>query len=109
MQESNEQEAVQESTEKEIEDKQKQSFEQNLSLHILFIDFNKATETKIYNFERVNHFEYLRVTVSYDNEEQVEIVKRMKKGSKAMDSLNRMLKSREKSLEQRRPRYIGQW
>jgi hypothetical protein len=75
----------------------------------LFIDFKKATETKIYNFERVNHFEYLRVTVSYDNEEQVEIVKRMKKGSKAMDSLNRMLKSREKSLEQRRPRYIGRW
>jgi hypothetical protein len=52
---------------------------------------------KSYNFERVKHFEYLGVTVSYDNEEEPEIDKRMNKGSKAMGSLNRMLTSRETS------------
>jgi hypothetical protein len=37
------------------------------------------------------------VTVSYDNEEEPEIAKRMNKGSKAMGSLNRILTSRETS------------
>jgi hypothetical protein len=38
------------------------------------------TEIKIYNFERVKYFEYLGITV-YDNEEELEIDKRMTKGS----------------------------
>jgi cob(I)alamin adenosyltransferase len=53
------------------------------------------TETKSYNFERVEHFDYLRVTVSYDSEEELEIDKRMSKGSKVIGSLNRMLTSRK--------------
>jgi hypothetical protein len=50
------------------------------------------TESKSCNFERVKHFEYLEVTVSYDNDEEPE---RMSKGSKGMDSLQRMLTSTE--------------
>jgi hypothetical protein len=53
------------------------------------------TETKIYNFETVKHFEKIGVTVSCDNEEELEIDKRISKGSKATGSVNRMLKSRE--------------
>jgi hypothetical protein len=52
-------------------------------------------ETKIYNFVRVKHFEYLGVTVSYDNEEELKIDKKMSKRSNAVGSLNRMLTSRE--------------
>jgi hypothetical protein len=44
---------------------------------------------------RVKHFEYVGVTVSYDNEEELKIDKRMSKRSNAMSSLNRILTSRE--------------
>jgi hypothetical protein len=44
---------------------------------------------------RVKHFEYLGVTVSYDNEEDLKVDKRMSKRSNGMSSLNRMLTSRE--------------
>jgi hypothetical protein len=39
--------------------------------------------------------EYLGLTICYDNEEELEIDKKVSKGSKAMGSLNRMLTSRE--------------
>lgn len=44
----------------------------------------------IYDFERVNQFEYLGVTVTSNNEDNKEIEKRINKGSKAMGSLNKM-------------------
>jgi hypothetical protein len=53
----------------------------------------------------VKHFEYLGVTVSYDNEEELDIEKRTSKGNKARQ-MNRMLR-REKSREQRRSGDIG--
>jgi hypothetical protein len=53
------------------------------------------TETKIYNFERVHLLKYLAVTVSCDNEEELDMEKRMSKGSKEMDSLNTILKSKK--------------
>jgi hypothetical protein len=36
-------------------------------------------ETKIYNFEKVNHFEYLGITVFCNNEEELDIDRRMSK------------------------------
>ncbi|KAJ3625189.1 hypothetical protein MTP99_018751 [Tenebrio molitor] len=77
--------------------------------HFLLIDFKKVYDSivrknctsdkklKIPNklIERVKHFEYLEVTVSYDNYEEPEIDKRMSKGNKAMGSLQRVLTSRE--------------
>lgn len=56
-----------------------------------------VTDNKTYRIEKVNQFEYLGVTVTNKNEEDKEIEKRIIKGSKAMGTMKRMLKSKEVS------------
>ena len=55
------------------------------------------TDAKVYNFEKVMSFEYLGVTVTHNNDEDKEIEKRLSRGSRAVGSLRRLLKSKEVS------------